>query len=416
MKRKNLLALLLSGIMMLSIAGCGNTAANTSQTPGTNNPGSSQSSPSDPIRIGVLGAMSGPSASLGKAQQQGIDLAVEEINAAGGILGRAVEVIYRDDEGDPTTCKTAAEELVEKEHVDFIIGPTNSTPASAIAPYLTQNKVVSVICIATSDAVIDAQQFPYAFRVMPPNGLQAEALALTAKERGYERVALVADTSALGMDGMAAIEKWCLEYGVEPVAKITYKADDADMTPVADALKNANADCGLFWTLGADGAKIVKAIERVGYTESMDIYGYTGIVMTNFKELAGPGADRCSSLGIGPWVQDENKVTMEGRCLDLYNRMVEAYGEYGVGKRDTNPTTIASGYECVKLLQWAIELAGSADPDAVKEAIEAHGADYEGIFGSSYKFSAEDHDGYKASDMIPVAIGEMVNGDLYIKS
>lgn len=411
MKRKNLIALLLSAAMTLSLASCGGGS-----TPSSAPSDSGPSATSDPIRIGVLGALSGASASLGKAQQQGIDLAVAEINAAGGILGRQVEVVYRDDEGDPTTCKTAAEELVEKEKVDFMVGPTNSTPASAIAPYLSENKIVSVICIATSDAIIDTTQFPYAFRVMPPNGLQAEALALTAKERGYERVALVADTSALGVDGMAAIEKWCGEYGVEPVAKITYKADDADMTPVADALKSANADCGLFWTLGADGAKIVKAIDRVGYTENIDIYGYTGIVMTNFKELAGPGADRCSSLGIGPWVQDRNEVTMTGRTLDLYNRMIEAYGEYGVGKRDTNPSTIASGYECVMLLKWAIETAGSTDPDAVKEAIEAHGTEYEGIFGSSYKFSAEDHDGFKASNMIPVAIGEMVNGDLYIKS
>ena len=404
MRKKSMISGLIAALFFtFAFTGCG----------GGN--GDSKSESTDPIVLGVLGAMSGTSASLGKAQQQGVDLAINEINAAGGILGRQIEAVYRDDEADPTKSLTAAQELVDKEKVNFLVGTTNSTPASAVFPFLQESKIVSFTCIASSDAIIDAKTFPYAFRVMIPNGLQANALVANAQNRGYKKIALVADTSALGVDGLAAMEKYCDKYGVTPAAKITYKSDDADMSPVAQQIMDSGADCALFWTLGADGAKIVKALERVGYINNIDIYGYTGIVMTNFNELAGPGASQCASLGIKDWsVADEN-AQLEGRFLDLYNKIVDTYGAYGTGGRDTNPSTVASAYDCVMLLKWAIETAGSTDPDAVKAAIEEHGAEYEANFGGSYKFSADDHDGYKAEDCVPVDIVNKVNGDLFIQ-
>lgn len=372
-------------------------------------------SASKPIVIGVLGAMTGTSASLGKAQQQGVDLAIKEINAAGGILGRKVNAVYRDDEANPTTSLTAAQELIDKEGINFLVGTTNSTPAATVFPFLQENKIVSVTCVASSNSIIDAQKFPYAFRIMIPNGLQANALVLNAKQRGYKKIALVADTSALGVDGLASLVTYCDKYGVAPVAKVTYKSDDADMSSVAQSLKNSGADCALFWTLGADGARIVKALERVGYINNLRIYGYTGIVMTNFNELAGSGASHCASLGIKDWSVGDAKSKLQSRFLDLYNKIVATYGAYGIGKRDTNPSTVASAYDCIMLLKWAIETAGKADPDAVKAAIEAQGAKYQGSFGGAYKFSATDHDGFRAEDCVPVDIVEKVNGDLFIR-
>ncbi|MGO8694373.1 MAG: ABC transporter substrate-binding protein [Rectinemataceae bacterium] len=369
---------------------------------------------SKPIVIGVLGAMSGSSASLGKAQQQGVELAVDEINASGGVLGREVKAVYRDDEADPTKSLTAAQELIDREGINFLVGTTNSTPGATVIPFLQDNKIVSITSIATSTTIIDAAKYPYAFRVFIPNGLQANALVLNAKRRGYKKIALVADTSALGVDGMTGMVKYCAQYGVTPVAQVTYQSDDPDMSPVAESLKHAGADCALFWTLGADGAKIVKSLERIGYIYKLHIYGYTGIGMTNFKELAGPGASRCASLGVKDWAVANANSTLKGRFLDLYNKIVAKYGAYGPGKRDTNPYHVAAAYDCVMLLKWAIVTAGSTDPDAVKVAIETQGSKYQGYFGSSYKFSATDHDGFRPEDCVPVDIADKVNGDLQI--
>lgn len=393
--------------MAFVLPGCGNKSSTST--------GSATSTSSSPIVIGVLGAMSGSSASLGKAQQQGVDLAVAEINAAGGILGRQVKAVYRDDEADPTKSLTAAQDLVDKEKINFMVGTTNSTPASTVFPYLQENKIVSVTCVASSNTIIDAQKFPYAFRIMIPNALQAKVLVTNAKSRGYKKVALVADTSALGVDGLAAMQKYCDDNSITPVAKVTYKSDDADLSPVAQSIKDSGADCALFWTLGADGAKIVKALDRIGYINNIDIYGYTGIVMTNFNELAGDGASKCASLGIKDWSVANANAQLQGRFLDLYNKIIAKYGVFTTGGRDTNPSTVASAYDSVMLLKWAIETAKSTDPDAVKAAIENHGTEYQGNFGSSYKFSATDHDGFRPEDCVPVGIVNKANGDLFIQ-
>jgi branched-chain amino acid transport system substrate-binding protein len=370
-----------------------------------------------PIKIGSVGAMSGSSASNGAAQKQGVDLAVKEINAAGGILGRAVEVIYRDDEGDPTKSKTAAEELIYKEQVDFIVGPTNSTCAAAAHPSLTENKIPNILAIATGDTLIDPKKFPYAFRIQLPNGMQAEALVRIVSKQNYKNIALVGDTSALGVDGIAAMKRWCAELGVNPVATITYKADDADMTPVANSLKNAKADCALFWTLGADAAKIVRALERIDYIDNLDIYGYTGIAMTNFPDLAGPGAAKCASLSYLTWSVEPGANRLTGqRYQNLYEKINAAYGPYGVGSgtRSTATANVAGSYDAVMMFKWAAEKAGSTDPDAIKKVFETNIAEYEPFFAGGYSYGPDDHEGFSAEEIVPILIGEKLNKDLPI--
>lgn len=396
--RKNLVITLLLSVLLILAACTGDKA-------GSNSP--------KEIIIGNIGAMSGTSAVNGKAQSQGIELAVKEINANGGILGAQVKVVTRDDEADPTKSKTFMEEIVDKEKARFVIGPTNSTPAAASMAYLQENKVISMIPVATGTDLISKNN-PYAFRIMPSNEIQAKALVKIAVEGNYKKIALVADTSALGVDGLAVMEKTLKEYGVEPAAKVTYKSDDPDMTPIAQKIKEVNADVALFWTLGADGAKIVRSLERIDYIDSLQIIGYTGLAMPNFKELAGPGANNVSVVSMNNWAVDPNQIELESKYWEMYQKIMEEYGEYG--KRDTNPTTVTSGYEAVYLLKWAIEKAGTTDTDEVKKVLENNAGEFDSVFVNEYAFSEDSHEGFPLSELIMVKISEMFNGDLYIKN
>lgn len=397
MRRNIVLSLLLS--VLLILAACGKEAE-------------SSSSPKE-IVIGNIGAMSGTSAVNGKAQTQGIEIAVKEINANGGILGAQVKIVTRDDEADPTKSKTFMEEIVDKEKAKFVIGPTNSTPAAASMAYLQENKVISMIPVATGTDLISKNN-PYAFRIMPSNEIQAKALVKIAVEGKYKRIALVADTSALGVDGIAVMEKTLKEYGVEPAAKVTYKSDDPDMTPIAQKIKEANADVALFWTLGADGAKIVRSLERIDYIDKLQIIGYTGLAMPNFRELAGPGANNVAVVSMNNWAVEPNQTELEPKYWEMYQKIIDTYGEYG--KRDTNPTTVTSGYEAVYLLKWAIEKAGTTDTDEVKKVLENHASEFESVFVNEYAFSEDSHEGFPLEELIMVKISEMYNGDLYIKN
>ena len=382
--------------------------------------GGKEGGDSGAIKIGMVAALSGPSASMGKALPQGIDLAIKEINAAGGILGRQVEVFYRDDEGDPTKAKNMAEELVDKEKVKFMLGPVNSTSAVAIAPYLTENKVVNIISIATSDAAIDPVKYPYSFRTMPQNGLQGEALSLIAKAGGYKRIAIVGDTSALGVDGLAQLDKFTKENGITPVARVSYNPGDPDMTPVAQAIANANTDYALLWTLGADGARLVRSLERIGYHNKLEMLGYTGLSLPNFRELAGPAANKVYSIIQRAWTVPTPTGKLDSPFAELYTKINATYGTYGTGpgKRDTNPMHVASAYDSVYLIKFAIEKAGSTDPDAIKQALETQGAQYKSFMSvDSYRFSPTQHNGFRPTELTPYLIGEFdtTNGDLAVR-
>ncbi|MCM3766131.1 ABC transporter substrate-binding protein [Neobacillus niacini] len=365
------------------------------------------------IVIGNIGAMTGSSAVLGRAQSQGVDLAVKEINENGGILGAKVKVVNRDDGADPTKSKTFMEELVDKEKVEYVVGPTNSTPAAASMAYLQQNKIISILPIATSTQLISPNN-PYAFRLLPSNEIQAKAIVKIAVEEKFKRIALVADTSALGTDGMSVMEEAMKSHGVTPAAKVTYKADDSDMTPVAQKIKDAKADVALFWTLGADGAKIVRALERVDYIKDLEIIGYTGLNMPNFNELAGPGAEKVNTVTPGSWALDPGKTELTGKYWDMYQKVVSEYGEKA--KRDTSASMIASGYDAVYLLKWAIEKAGTTDSDKVKAVLETDIKDFDSVYVKSYAFSKDSHEGFPVDELFKVKIGEMAYDEIYKKA
>jgi branched-chain amino acid transport system substrate-binding protein len=360
-----------------------------------------------PVKIGIIGPFTGLSASLGKAQGAGAELAAREINAMGGILGRQVILVQRDDEGDPTKSKNFAEELVDREEVSFIMGPSNSTCAASMYPYLTEEKMISITPIATADTIIDVVKYPYAFRTLMHNGMQAQAMVMNASRLGYSRIALVGDTSALGIDGVGNLKKWCAEYGIVPVTELSYVSDDPDMTPVAQGLADAKADCGLFWTLGGDGAKIVRALERIGYINNIDIIGYTGIFMAEFAQLAGPGSARCSTLSNDTWMVPTPDGHLQGRYAELMKKMVDNYGLLGPGGRDFKAVTAASCYDAIMLYKWAVETAGSFDSEAVKNTLETRIADYQSYYGASFKFSKETHEGFRAEEIYTCSVVEL---------
>jgi len=312
MRKKLVISILLS--VLLLVTACSN------EKEGSSSPKEGNSSPSE-IVIGNIGAMSGTSAVLGKAQSQGVELAVKEINENGGIMGAQVRIATRDDEADPTKSKTFVEELVDKEKANFLIGPTNSTPAAASMAYLQESKVISMLPVATGTNLISKDN-PYAFRITPSNATQAKALVKIAVEKKYKNIALVADTSALGVDGIAVMEETLKEYGVEPTIIATYKSDDPDMTPIAQKIKEANADVALFWTLGADGAKIVRSLERIDYIDKLNILGYTGVAMPNFKELAGPGANKVSVISMNNWAVASGKTELEPKYWEIYQNII----------------------------------------------------------------------------------------------
>jgi branched-chain amino acid transport system substrate-binding protein len=414
-KNKPFIVVLIIAMMMtLVLGGCGGA----SETPGT----AEEEAPGEVI-IGFAGAMTGPSATMGTATKQGAELAIEEINNAGGIMGNNIKFVFRDDEADPTKSKTAVQELIDKEKVQMLLGQPNSTCVAAAEDYVNQNKVIQIINIATNTLLVDAAKYPYTFRTFFPSPVQAEALVNIAKSAGFKKIVLLGDTTALGNDGIASLQAACKTAGVTPVEAITYKSGDADMTPVAEKIKKDGADCVLAWTLGADGAKIVSALSRIGYMDNLIYLGYTGLSLPNFRELAGDGIDRCYTIN-GLWSVDKaaGATQLDDARQELYDKMVAKYGKYGAGARTTAPQMVASGYDAIYLYKWAVETAGSFDPDAVKNVLETKISEYTSRIGyaDAYRFTPTNHEAISGKDLVPVLLDPMMTsdnifGDVYIR-
>jgi branched-chain amino acid transport system substrate-binding protein len=305
----------------------------------------------------------------------------------------------------------------------MLIGQPNSTSVAASEEYVNQSKVIQILNIATNTKLIDAVKYPYTFRTFFPSPVQAEALVNIAKAAGFQKIVLLGDTTALGNDGIAALQVACKTAGVTPVEAITYKSGDADMTPIAEKIKNAGADCVLAWTLGADGAKIVASLSRIGYMDNLTYLGYTGLSLPNFRELAGDGIEKCYTVN-GLWSVDvaSGKTELDPARQELYDKIVAKYGKYGAGARGTAPQMVASGYDAIYLYKWAVETASSFDADAVKVVMETKIAEYpmKINYADAYRFSATNHEGIAGTDLVPVLLDPMMAtdklfGDVYIR-
>lgn len=416
--KKRLFALVLSVVMTLSLAACGaDKPANTPDAP-AKTPSGAQNDPTpagldaDEIVIGYVGAITGPSAGLGAPVHEMLVYAVEELNQAGGICGVPVRYVYRDDQGDPTKATTYCQELIYKEDLDLLIGPVNSTCVSANLDLLTEEKIITFLCSASATELVDPEQYPYMFRTTVVNNFMAEDLVVSAQKVGYERIVLIADNSTTGIDGMRYMKEYCQQYGVEYVDAVDYTMGAVDMTPVAQRIANADADCVISFALGVDAATIVGALDRLGMTGKYDFLSYMGGVVANFEELAGTSATErvyyqglksCSVVG-----GDENPNLGYGQ--KFYDFVTDTFGEApvdGTG-RTWGWIPAARAYDCVQILKAAIEQAGTMDADVLKETIEGFTGVESVLYESGYSFGPGDHEGFDRSELANCYMGSYV--------
>ncbi len=399
---KKTLALILAVLMCLALfAGCGQSAAPAASSAKTED----KKLDAKEIVIGWVGPQTGPSAYLGLGQVMGLEIAVDEINAEGGILGVPVRLEMRDDESDPTKSLTYVEELIYKEGMNVHIGQSNSACAAATASLTTEEKILTFHPVATSGSAVNADT-PYAFRCHASNDVQAAGLVNLAVNAGFKSAAIMGDTSDLGVNGMQSLEKYAKEYGLEIVDKITFVANDADLSPVANSIKASGAPLVLSYALGADAAKIVTALDRINYLSDVTIIGYSGTMTNTLTELAKEmDVSRVFGVQTGEvCIRPGQDKLFEG-AQKFYDKVVERYGPYtldGSG-RTSSIGCGARTYETVYMTKWLIEQTGSLDAEVLAKYMEEHGTEYPSRNNElGYLYSADNHEGYNPENIISV--------------
>lgn len=348
--------------MMLSLAACGSAPSDA---------GSADAGDSDgKIVIGVISPNTGALAAYGNGVVTGADLAVEEINAAGGILGRQVELIKTDDQSDPTECLNAFNSLVAQ-GVGLIVGSATSGCTSAITDAANEEEVCLLSPTATADSITTEDD--YVFRACYADSFQGAIAAAYAKQAGFEKAGVVycaADVYSKGLyDSFSAA---CDKYGIEIVdAQSTASLDVQDYTNQFAAMVKAGVDF-VYAPFYYDviGPYVVPQARAAGY--SGVIMGADGYDTT--PDYVVDGAD-LTAFNKVYWTNHYDPSDTSEKVSSF----VKAYE----AKYSSVPSAFAAtGYDCVYMYKAAIEAAGSAEPSAVRDALADTSAVYECVTGT----------------------------------
>ncbi|MEW9668033.1 ABC transporter substrate-binding protein [Ammoniphilus sp. 3BR4] len=365
MIKKLALSFVVSALALSTLAACGgggSPAANESVKQTT-------SSGESTIKVGIIGARTGPSATLGQ-YLDGAIAAFNHANENGGVNGKKFEVIIRDDEANPTKSKELVKDLLHKEKVSLIIGPTNTSNALAILPEVFEAKVPLIDPVATGTKIGDeAKKLAkdgknYFFRTTTPDYAQADAIANYVKKKGYKSPAILHDETAYGKGGLKELQIALEKIGVNPVKEIGFPVSSPDLTPQVLEAKEAGADAILVWALGHDQAQIAKAKHKLG--ANIPMIGSTSMQQTNFRELAGEAANGNMSIWPSDHVREKKQGDRPQRIKDAY----EVYKKYfPKGYSIDNGGSLMFAYDAAMIAINAAAEAGN-DPVAIRDAIE----------------------------------------------
>ena len=349
----------------------------------------------DPIKIGVDGPFTGGSSSMGVSMRDGVRLAADEINKAGGVLGRQIQLVERDDEAKNERGAQIAQELINKEKVVAVVGYINTGVGLASERFFQDAKIPVMNNVATGSVLthpFDDQPENYVFRNSANDSIQAPMIVEEAiTRRGFKKVAILADSTNYGQLGRADLEKALGLKGIKAVAVEKFNIKDVDMTAQLLKAKEAGAEVVLTYGIGPELAQIANGMTKLGWKVPM--IGSWTLSMANYIDNAGPGGEGARMPQT--FIQEPTTPKRQSFIISYLKTFNPK------NARMDSPVSAAQGYDSVYLLAAAIKQAGSTDGPKIKEALENLKAPVEGVVTTYNKpFTKGDHEAITAN--IPV--------------
>jgi branched-chain amino acid transport system substrate-binding protein len=322
----------------------------------------------DSVKLAITGPFSGGSAPMGTSMRDGAKLAIDEINAKGGIdVGGKklkIETLERDDEAKNERGALIAQELAAMTDLSGVIGTVNTGIAMAGDRHLNEKGITKIITPASGSAsmtqwVGKAQDLSI-FRFDANDGIQAQMVVEEASRQGLNKVAILHDSTNYGISGRDDLLKQIKAQGdkVTVVATEKFNIGDKDMSAQLLKAKTAGAQAILVWAIGPELAAIANGRAKMGLTAPI-IGGWT-VSMSNFLDTAGANGNGA----LTPQTFIEDPVTPKAKAF------VEAYHKAYNVQRIPSPVSAAQGYDAVYVFAAAVKQAGSADTHKIKEALE----------------------------------------------
>jgi branched-chain amino acid transport system substrate-binding protein len=361
--------------------------------------------PDDPVQVGAVYSLTGPSADIGARAEEGTRMAEEELNAGDGILGRCVEVLLRDDEGDPTRASQVTRELVDQEGVDFVVGPFLSSPAGASIEATNQAGMLHIQGSVLFEAG-DAEQFPYVFRIGVPAQLQAQTFSVFMDEGGYASAGVIAVNNALGIAVSEAFEASAEEAGLEVTTVQFHESGDTDHTPQLQSIQQTQPDVLVVMNV-APPDMIASIRARNGLGWDVPVLGFSAMAFAEVTEAIGDDGmdDVFAGQAFRNLSRDADGNVLGGERVESF---LDEYREFvGVDEIRVGPQQVAAAIDKIQMVAWAADAVGSLDPDAIKDHLEAN--PYDGLL-ATFVYDEQRHDGPTLDDLVFVIARSLEDG------
>jgi branched-chain amino acid transport system substrate-binding protein len=347
------------------------------------------------IKLGLVAAMSGQSAKSGEAIVRGLSLALDEINAKGGLLGKKVELLVRDDESNPAKGVIAARELVQREKVVAFFGGLDTPVSIAIVPFANQSKVPFMgVWAAGTPITRNGAAENYVFRVSAVDELVDVALVdYAVKKYAAKKPGMILINNPWGESNEKGLKAALAAKNLPFSGVEKFETNDIDLVPQLTRLKESGADALFMVANVAPSAQVVKSLDRMGW--NVPLISHWGPSGGRFSELAGASAAKVHFIQTFSFSGNSSP-----KAAAVLDGLKKKYPEIkGLG--DVTPAVgIANAYDAMHLVGAAIAKAGSTEGPKVREGFYAIDK-YDGLIKSYDKpFTKDNHDALSSSDYI----------------
>ncbi len=310
----------------------------------------------DPVLIGIPLPLSGSKAAFGEAKLRAYEMAVEEINAAGGVSGRPLALVVKDTAGEPDTAAAAARELIKSDGVTLLAGEYSSTCALAVAAVAQEYSLPYLVDSAAADDITQ-QKWSYVFRLNAPASLYASGLwSFFGQVVKPRTMAIVYEHTDYGTSVARAMRSWCRDQGISIEVDASYEPGDLDFGPLVDRVREAAPDVVYVVSYLVDASLFIRQARSAGLAPGLFAGGAAGFVMPEFITNTGPGADGVVTAAL--WAPSVDYPGAEEFAETFRAR----YGEY--------PTYhAAESYACIYVIDDALRRAASTAPERVRVAL-----------------------------------------------
>lgn len=346
----------------------------------------------EPYKIGGVFAVTGPSSFLGDPEKKSLELAIDEINARGGIDGHLLEAVIYDTEGDPGKTNLNANKLMTKDNVVAIIGPSLTPTTLAIVPLAEKQPIPLISCAA--GILITEPVKPWVFKTAQSDVLAVAAIYRHMQKKNIKKIGIITVEGAFGESGRDQLVAQAPKFGIQIVQAESFGAKDTDMTAQLTKIRSAQPDALVCWGTNPGPAVISRNFKQMGF--KIPLYQSHGVASPKFVELAADAA--------------ENIILPAGKILvvdqlpdsDPQKAVLKKYIEKFEG-RFKQPVSPFGGYAYDAMMILANALEGTnGNKEAVRKKIE----DVKGLVGVTgiFNFSPTDHNGLGPDAFVMVQI------------